>query len=121
MRPGFVLMNLQKDVTVVHGGISVPDGIFYDRLENQRRKAQCGQILRYFDHLVDRLLETGFGQGEVVIYVGKLLLKGNKGFIDGQALPEVIGQYQNCFPRTAGIGAAESRDGIERVIKKSED
>ena len=64
---------------------------------------------------MDGVLKPGLGEKEVVVHIGQLLLQSDKGLVDGQGLPEVVGQHQNGLPGPVGVGEAQGGDGIQGV------
>ena len=113
-----ILTDADVHAPVVHRHKAVAHSVFHNGLENERRQAQLRQIIgqRTFD--MQRALKACLGEHKVVVHIGDLLLKGDKGLVDGQRLAEIGGEDKYRFTGAVGIGQAQTGDGVERVEQK---
>ena len=113
-----ILTDADVHAPVVHRHKAVAHGVFHNGLENERWQAQLCQVIgqRAFD--VQLALKACLGEHKVVVHIRDLLLKGDKGIVDGQRLAEIGGEDKYRFTGAVGIGQAQTGDGVERVEQK---
>ena len=97
-------------------GDAVFDGVFHQRLEQQRRHRRVAgrrvEALRYRQ----LLREADLLDGEVGADQRQLLAQGDGAALDqAQAAAEEVGEHQRHPPRRRGVAPGERGDGVETV------
>ena len=67
---------------------------------------------------VERPLEPGLGEHQIVVHVGQLLLQGDHRLVDGEGLTEIVGQHQHRLTGPVRVGETQAGDGVQSIEQK---